>query len=94
MFGFRFLEWLPAVVAVLDMPDEVTLDGDHVCSGEEAVLLLLLCSTGSEARVLCCYPLPRASAPSIFGFCLIALPITHHGRWAWAFLRCRSKFNV
>ena len=46
-FGFR-LEWLPAVVAVMDVPDEVTLDGDHVCSGEEAVLLLLyrLRSTG------------------------------------------------
>ena len=46
-FGFR-LEWLPAVIAALDVPEEVTLDGDHVCSGEEAVLLLLyrLRSTG------------------------------------------------
>jgi hypothetical protein len=26
------------------------------------------------------------------GFCLIALPITHHGRWAWAFLRADTKF--
>ena len=34
---------MPTVVAVLDVPDEVTLDGrDHVCSGEEAVLLLML----------------------------------------------------
>ena len=29
-FGFR-LEWLPAVIAALDVPDEITLDGDHVC---------------------------------------------------------------
>jgi hypothetical protein len=29
-FGFR-LEWLPAVIAALDVPDEINLDGDHVC---------------------------------------------------------------
>jgi len=28
----------------------------------------------------------------LIGFCLIALPITHHGRWAWAFLRADTKF--
>ena len=84
-FGFR-LEWLPAVVAVLDVPDEVTLDGNHVCSGEEAVLLLLyrLRCTGP----VCCYPtaIHCQERPHrrflLIGFCLIALPITHHGSWA------------
>lgn len=57
MFGFR-LEWLPAVVAVLDVPDEVTLDGDHVCSGEEAVLLLLY-------RLRCTGPLLLSIAKSV-----------------------------
>ena len=84
MFGFR-LEWLPAFVAVLDVPDEVTLDGDHVCSGEEAVLLLLYRLRCTGPRVLCCYPLPSERPHRRFlliCFCLIALPITHHGSWA------------
>ena len=40
-FGFR-LDWLPAVVAALDVPDEIETDGGHVFSGEEVVLLLLV----------------------------------------------------
>ena len=39
-YGYR-LEWLPAVVAALDPPDEIETDGEHVFTGEEAVLLLL-----------------------------------------------------
>jgi hypothetical protein len=39
-FGFR-LDWLPAVVEALDVPDEVETDGGHVFTGEDMVLLLL-----------------------------------------------------
>ena len=43
-FGFR-LEWLPAVIAALDVPDEITLDGDHVCIATAAFATAALTAT-------------------------------------------------
>jgi len=39
-YGFR-LEWLPHVVEALEVPEQIETDGEHIFSGEEAVLLLL-----------------------------------------------------